>query len=67
MPPLRTNLTNQKHHSAISAEIKRQICEWSEVNENKRQVDIADHFNEMHSNLKIDRSTISKILSQSDK
>jgi len=68
MPPLKTNPKKSKQHrSAISEEVKRQICEWAEANESKRHVDIANHFNEMHPNLKIDRSTISKILLQSDK
>ena len=68
IPPLRINLTKQKQHrSAISDKVKRQICEWLEANESKRHVNIADYFNEIHPNLNIDRSTISKILLQSDK
>jgi hypothetical protein len=66
MPPTRQSRTKQRR-SAISDDVKRQICEWSKANESKRHADIANHFNEMYPNLKIDRSTISKILSQSDK
>ncbi len=68
MPPLKTNLKKLKqHHSAISEEVKCQICEWAEANESKRYMNIINYFNEMHPNLKIDRSTISKILLQSDR
>ena len=67
MAPLRTNSIKPKQHrSAISDDVKHQICEWSEANKSKRQVDIANHFNEMP-NLNIDRSTISKILLESDR
>ncbi len=63
MPSLKTNPKKSKQHrSAISEEVKCQICEWVEANKSKRYVNIANHFNEMHSNLKIDRNTISKIL-----
>ncbi|RGB38304.1 hypothetical protein C1646_755930 [Rhizophagus diaphanus] len=64
MPPFRQQ---KQRHSAISDEVKRQICEWEKANKNKRHVDIANHFNEVYPNLTIDRSTISKILLQSDK
>ncbi|CAI2199497.1 2720_t:CDS:1, partial [Funneliformis geosporum] len=40
---------------------------WSEENANKRHIDIATHFNEVYPSLNIDRSTISKILLESDK
>ena len=63
MPSLKTNPKKSKQHRlVISEEVKCQICEWVEANKNKRHVDIANHFNEMYFNLKIDRSTISKIL-----
>ncbi len=68
MPPFKTNSKKSKQHrSAISEEVKCQICEWAEVNESKRHMDIANHFNKMHLNLKIDRSTILKILLQSNR
>src|SRR5215207_3749749 len=53
--------------SAISDEIKRQICEWGKANKNKRHIDIAKHFNEVYPNLNLDRSTITKILLKSDR
>jgi hypothetical protein len=65
MSPIRPK--PKQHRSAISDDVKRQICEWSKTNENKRHVDIADHFNEIYPSLKIDRSTITKILLQSDR
>ncbi|CAB5206033.1 unnamed protein product [Rhizophagus irregularis] len=57
----------KKKIRAISDEVKRQICEWGKANKNKHHVDITNHFNEVYPNLTIDRSTISKILLQSDK
>lgn len=65
MPPIRTK--PKQHRSAISDDVKRQICEWSAANKSKRHEDIAKHFNEKYSNLNIERSTVSKILSQSDR
>jgi len=65
MSPIR--LKQKQHRSAISDDVKRQICEWSTANKNKRHEDIANHFNEVYPNLKIERSTISKILAQSDR
>ena len=65
MPPVRPK--PKQHRSAISDDVKRQICEWSTANQSKRHEDIAKHFNEMYPNLKIERSTISKILAQSDR
>ena len=56
----------KRSRTAISDDIKRQICEWAEENENKTQGEIAKYFNEKYS-LEIDRTTISKILSQRDK
>jgi len=63
MSPIRPK--QKQHRSAISDDVKRQICEWSTANKNKRHEDIANHFNEVYPNLKIERSTISKILAQS--
>ncbi|CAB4480798.1 unnamed protein product [Rhizophagus irregularis] len=64
MPPFRQQ---KQRRLAISDEVKRQICEWGKANKNKRHVDIVNHFNKVYPNLTIDRSTISKILLQSDK
>jgi len=59
MPPDRQP---KQHRSAISDDLKRQICEWAEANRNKKHNEIAQHFN-----VKIDRSTVSKILKEKDK
>ena len=37
MPPLRQKQIKQSR-SAISDDIKRQICEWEEANKNKRHI-----------------------------
>ncbi len=63
MPPNRS----KQSRSAISDDLKRQICEWSEANKSKKHHEIASHFNEKTPNLKIDRSSVSKILAQRDK
>ncbi|CAG8774112.1 3640_t:CDS:1, partial [Racocetra persica] len=62
-------MSNQQkqHRTAISDDLKHQICEWSENNKNKKHHEIASYFNENHPNLSIDRSTVSKILKESDK
>ena len=64
MPPDRQP---KQRRSAISDDIKRQICEWAEANKNKKHHEIAQHFNEKNLNVKIDRSTVSKILKEKDK
>ena len=64
MPP---NRQPKQHRSAISDDIKRQICEWSDANKNKKHHEIAEHFNNNHPNLTINRSTVSKILKEKDK
>ncbi|GES98541.1 tigger transposable element-derived protein 6-like [Rhizophagus clarus] len=61
MPP------NRQRRSAISDDFKRQICEWSEANKNKKHHKVAQFFNEKNPNVKIDRSTVSKILKEKDK
>ena len=57
----------KKSCSAISVSLKHQIYEWSNKNKNKKQKEIAFHFNEQNPTLNIDCSTISKILTQSEK
>ena len=61
MPP---NRQPKQHRSAISDDIKRQICEWSDANKNKKHHEIAEHFNNNHPNLTINRSKVSKILKE---
>ena len=64
MPP---NRQPKQHCSAISDDIKRQICEQSDTNKNKKHHEIAEHFNNNHPNLTINRSTVSNILKEKDK
>lgn len=66
MPPVQKSKLKQ-HRSAISDDVKRQICEWEKANKGKKHAEIAAHFNEIYSNLKIDRSTVTKILLQRNK
>jgi hypothetical protein len=51
MPPTRQP---KQHRSAISDDLKRQICEWSEANKNKKHHEIAEHFNKKYPNVTID-------------
>ena len=69
MPPIRPFKQKQQkqHRSAISDDLKCQICEWSEANRNKTHQDIASHFNKICSNIDIKRSTITRILQQKNK
>ena len=64
MPPDRQP---KQHRSAISDDLKRQICEWSDANKNKKHHEIAAYFNEKYSDMNIDWSTITKILKEKDK
>src|ERR1043166_5295529 len=66
MPPDRPDRPKQ-HRSAISIDLKKQICEWSQNNKNKTHSEIADYFNKKDSTLNIERSTVSKILKKSEK
>ncbi|CAG8499675.1 18202_t:CDS:2 [Racocetra persica] len=52
---------------AVSESLKREICEYSQKNLNKKQADIAKHFNSKDSSLNLDRTTISKILKDKSK
>ena len=63
MPPVQKSKLKQ-HCSAISDDVKHQICEWENANKGKKHAEIAAHFNEIYSNLKINRSTVTKILLQ---
>ena len=64
MPP---NRSSKQHRSAISVSLKHQICEWSKNNKNKKYEEIASYFNEKDPTLKIHRSTVTKILAQSER
>ena len=59
----------KRSRSAISDNIKQQICIYATKpeNKNKNQQQIADYFNQQNQNLQIDCSTISKILGKKAK
>lgn len=59
----------KKTRTAISEEIKQQICIYvtKPENKNKTQQQVADYFNQQNQDLRIDRSTISKILGKKAK
>ncbi|CAB4396105.1 unnamed protein product [Rhizophagus irregularis] len=58
MPP---NRLTKRSRTSISFEMKKEICEYMQANPNKKQTDIALHFNTKYSGKNIDRSTIAKI------
>ena len=62
MPPTRTTRLQKtkRIRSAISNEIKKEICEYVMANSNVKQGDVALFFNTKYDELKIDRSTVSK-------
>ncbi|CAG8764952.1 15579_t:CDS:1, partial [Racocetra persica] len=53
--------------TAVSEHLKQKICEYSQNNPNQKQIDIANYFNSQDPNLKLDRSTVSKILKNKSK
>ncbi|CAG8483267.1 30455_t:CDS:2 [Racocetra persica] len=61
------NLLQKRTRTTVSESLKREICEYSQKNPNKKQIDIAKHFNFQNSSLNLDRSTISKILNDKSK
>ncbi|GES83583.1 tigger transposable element-derived protein 6-like [Rhizophagus clarus] len=59
----------KRTRTAISEDIKQQICVYATKpeNKNKTQQQIADYFNQQYQGLHIDRTTISKILGKKAK
>ena len=59
----------KKTCTAISDDMKQQICVYAikPENKNKTQQQIADYFNQQNQGICIDRSTVSKILGQKAK
>ncbi|GES94707.1 tigger transposable element-derived protein 6-like [Rhizophagus clarus] len=59
----------KRTRTAISEDIKQQICVYATKpeNKNKTQQQVADYFNQQNPGLHIDRSTISKILGKKAK
>lgn len=63
MPPQK----KKQKRSAISQQIKKEICLYSKKNTDKSHSEIATQFNINYSNLSLKRSTISKILKDKEK
>lgn len=63
MPPIRSQKTNlsQQTRTAISINIKKEICEFMVANPNITQSNVASFFNEKYTGLNIQRTTINKI------
>jgi hypothetical protein len=57
----------KKNHTAISNNIKKEICEYIKSNSNIKQNDVALFFNTKYNELNIDRSTVSKIWQNREK
>ena len=51
-----------KTRSRLSDLQRKQICEYAEKHPNAKHQDIAEAFNDRYSGLKLERSTITKIL-----
>ena len=54
-------MISKRTYTAISINIKKEICEYIIVNSNISQNNIALFFNTKYKNLNIDRITINKI------
>ena len=68
MPPTRSITTLQKkNRTAISIDIKKEICEYMSSNPYITQVNVATFFNTKYNYLNIDRTTISKIWQKKEK
>ncbi|CAB5393057.1 unnamed protein product [Rhizophagus irregularis] len=66
MPPIRLQKA-RRIRSAISNEIKKEICEYIMANSNVKQEEVALYFNTKYNELNIDRSTVSKIWQNREK
>jgi hypothetical protein len=66
MPPIRLQKT-KRTRTAISNDIKKEICEYIMSNNNIKQGDVALFFNTKYDKLNIDRSTVSKIWQNREK
>jgi len=60
MPPKQTR-------TAISYNIKKEICEFIKENSNITQGNVAMYFNEKYEELNIDRTTVCKIWKEKEK
>ena len=68
-PKMPSASSAKKLRSAISDDMKWQICMYATKlkNKNRIQQQIASYFNEQNENLDVDRSTISKIIKKKEK
>jgi len=66
MPPIRLQKP-KKTRTAISNDMKKEICEYMMSNNNVKQGDVALFFNRKYNELNIDRSTVSKIWQNHEK
>src|SRR5215471_17059147 len=66
MPPIRSQKSNRTR-TAISNDIKKEICEYITSNSHVKQNDVAQFFNTKYSELNIDRTTVSKIWQNREK
>ncbi|CAB4375843.1 unnamed protein product [Rhizophagus irregularis] len=60
MPPIRLEKPRSTR-TAISVEVKKEICEYIVANPNVNQGDVATFFNTKYQNFGVDRTTINKI------
>jgi hypothetical protein len=66
MPPIHIQKA-KRIQSAISNEIKKEICEYIMANSNVKQGKVALFFNTKYNELNIDRLTVSKIWQNREK
>ena len=64
MPP---ESVPKKTRSRISDKQKKEICEFAKKNPSFKHYEIANEFMKRYQNLKIDRTTVTKILNKADK
>src|SRR5207253_3175328 len=63
---MKPNTKEKQKRTAISYALKKEICLFKQKNPNKTQNEIKDEFNSKYQ-LNLERSTISKILSDKEK
>jgi len=66
MPPIQ-KIKKTRIRTAISLNIKKEICEYMQVNTNVKQGDVALFFNTKYQELNIDRTAVNKIWKDREK
>ena len=61
MAPIRLEKTAKKTHTAISIDIKKEICEYMIANPDVNQSAVALFFNIKYAELNIQRTSVNKI------